>query len=148
MGDEEAEAPPFTPQAYRPRPAFDYDAVKEIVAKHFKIYESDANVAGVPGHEIAAFYVQSDPGQFSERFEEVRKAIRAFDPDLMVILQYRMGEDVLLIARKPPISQRGVGLNLILFVATILTTTLAGSLFYSSYEQAEFLLRWGDVDLT
>jgi Zn-dependent protease len=148
MSDEEAEAPPFSPQAYRPRAAFDYETVKGIIAKHFKIYEADANVAGVPGHEIAAFYVQSDAGQFSLKFEEVRREIRAHDPDLMVILQYRAGEDVLLVARKPPMAHRGVGLNLILFVATIMTTTLAGSLFYAGYEQAEGLLRWFGADVT
>lgn len=148
MSDEGAEAPSFSPQAYRPRAAFDYDTVKAIISKHFKIYESDENVGGVPGHEIAAFYVQSEAGLFSQKFEEVRREIREHDRDLMVILQYRMGEDVLLVARKPPISQRGVGLNLILFVATIMTTTLAGSLFYAGYEQAEGVLRWFGADVT
>ena len=148
MSDEEAEAPSFSPQAYRPRAAFDYDTVKAIISKHFKIYEAEENVGGVPGHEIAAFYVQSEPGAFSQKFEDVRREIRAHDPDLMVILQYRMGEDVLLVARKPPISQRGVGLNLILFVATIMTTTLAGSLFYAGYEQAEGMVRWFGADVT
>ena len=102
MSEEDEEAPPFSPQAYRPRSAFDYDKVKAIITKHFKVYEADANVGGVPGHEIAAFYVQSDQTQFSQKFEAVRREIREFDPDLMVILQYRMGEDVLLVARKPP----------------------------------------------
>lgn len=148
MSYEDEEAPTFSPQTYRPRAAFDYEAVKAIIQRHFKIYESDANVAGVPGHEIAAFYVQSESGSFSQNFEDVRRDIRAHDPDLMVILQYRMGEDVLLVARKPPVAQRGVGLNLVLFVATIVTTTLAGSLFYAGYEQAEGLLRWFGADVT
>lgn len=145
---DEAEAPTFEPPSYRPRPTFDFERVKALISRHFRVYESEPNVGGVPGHEIAAFYVQADPGEFSNRFEELRAAVRAYDSDLMVILQYRMGEDVILVARKPPLAGRGPGLNVFLFVATILTTTLAGALFYAGYEQAEGLLRILGADLT
>lgn len=145
---DEAEVPEFEPAAFRPRSSFDYEAIKSLVGRFFKVYESEANIGGPTGGEIAAFYVQADPAVFAERFDQLRETIRQVDPNLMVILQYRGGEDIILVARKPPVISRGTGLNLILFVATILTTTLAGAIFYTGYEQAEDVLNWGGVDLS
>src|SRR5687768_3532684 len=116
----EGEEPESEPPPFRPKAAFDFDEVKALVTRFFKVYESEADIRGMPGNEIAAFYVQSEAGMFSQRFEELRTAIRERDPTLMVILQYSGGEDVILIARKPPVFQRGGGLNLFLFIATIL----------------------------
>src|SRR5687768_8107041 len=116
MMGAEADEGESEPRPFKPRSAFDYDQVKELVKKFFKVYESEPDIRGIAGAEIAAFYVQSEPGQFNERFEQLRAAIRQHDPGLMVILQYSGGEDVILIAKKPPLTQRSSGLNLFLFI--------------------------------
>jgi Zn-dependent protease len=148
MTQPEDEALDPEPKPFRPKPAFEFEKIRALVSKFFKVYEAEPDVRGLAGSEISAFYVQSDPGQFSQKFEELRKAVRELDPGLMVILQSSGGEDVVLIARKPPVTARGAGLNLFLFIATILTTTLAGSLFYSGYEGARDVLTWGSTDVS
>lgn len=137
------------PPAFRPRAAFDFDQMKSLVQKYFKVYEAERDVRGFAGQEISAFYVQvTDPSQFAERFDQLRAEVRAVDPNLMVVLQYSGGEDIILIAKKPPVFERSSGLNLVLFVATLLTTTLAGAMFYAAYEHAEDWHRWLGADIT
>jgi membrane-associated protease RseP (regulator of RpoE activity) len=146
MKGPEGEEADSEPRSFRPPSAFEFDAIKALVARFFKVYEADADIRGIAGAEIAAFYVQSEPGQFSKKFEELRDAVRVHDPSLMVILQYSGGEDVILIAKKPPIIQRSSGLNLFLFIATILTTSLAGAFFYSGYVDSRGLVELFGTD--
>lgn len=137
------------PPAFRPKAAFDFDAIKALVQKHFKVYESERDVRGAAGHEIAAFYVQiQDQAQFAQKFDELRAEVRSHDSNLMVVLQYSGGEDIILVARKPPVFERSAALNIFLFIATLLTTTLAGSIFYAGYEQVEDLHHWFGADVT
>lgn len=146
---EDAPGDDREPPAFRPRPAFDFDAIKTLVQRFFKVYESEKDVRGFAGQEIAAFYVQvTDQAQFAARFDELRAELRSVDPTLMVVLQYSGGEDIILVAKKPPVFERSSALNIFLFIATILTTTLAGSIFYSGYEQVEGLHHWFGIDVT
>lgn len=146
---EDAPGDEREPPAFRPRPAFDFDAIKALVQRYFKVYEAERDVRGYAGQEIAAFYIQvTDPSQFAQRFDELRAQVRSIDANLMVVLQYSGGEDIILIAKKPPVFERSSALNVFLFIATLLTTTLAGSIFYAGYEQAEGLHHWLGADVT
>lgn len=126
--------------------AFDPEEMRQLVQRFFRVYEVERDIRGLPGTEIAAYYVQTDPATFTARFEQLREAIRQKNPDLLVILQHRLGEDVILVARRPPIVEKGNTLNVVLLALTILTTTLAGALFYQGYDQAERLLMLGSFD--
>jgi Zn-dependent protease len=118
-------------------PSFDFDAVRQIIEKEFRIYDTDRDVRGMPHAEIAAFYVMADKETFDRKFDAVRDAIRTIDPSLIVILQHRLGEDVILVARRPPVHHGSGRLNVFLLVATLVTTTLAGSLFWVGYKKIE-----------
>jgi membrane-associated protease RseP (regulator of RpoE activity) len=132
----------------RAPPSFDFDAVKAIIEKHFRVYEVERDVRGVVGAEVAAFYVMGDSVSFDDKYVKVRDAVRALDPGLVVILQHRLGEDVLLVARKPPVAKKGYRLNVILLILTAMTTTLAGSFFWQGYVKAENLLTIYGSDAT
>lgn len=127
---------------------FDVDRIQGLVQSYFKVYEVEREIRGIPKGQIAAFYVQMEPATFNEKFEALRAEIRRIDPNLLVILQHRLGEDVLLVARKPPVVEKGPTVNIVLLVLTIITTTLGGALFYQPYAGVENLITYGGADLS
>ncbi len=145
MTAEDEDVPVFdrVPEAV---PAFDFDQVKEIVEEFFRVYDTERDVRGHPQTEVAAFYVMADAGTFDRRFEAVRDKIRGLDDDLLVVLQHRLGEDVIMVVRRPPIRQSTGRLNLFLLIATIITTTMAGAFFWVGYKKIEGLLMIGGFD--
>lgn len=147
--DEEGEPEPEPPASEMgARADFDVDKVRDLIQSHFKVYEVERDIRGIPKGQIAAYYVQMDPATFNVEFEKLRVEIRQIDPNLLVILQHRLGEDVLLVARKPPVIEKGPALNILLLVLTIITTTMGGALFYQPYAGVENLIRWGGFDLS
>ncbi len=142
------DAKPVAPTSEGPRPDFDVDEIHKIVARYFRVYEVERDIKGIPTGQIAAYYIQTDPATFNERFDALREAMRAQDPGLLVILQHRLGEDVVLVARKPPVVEKGPTLNIVLLILTILTTTISGALFYQPLAGVENLYTWGGLDLS
>lgn len=127
-------------------PVFDVDEIHRRIARRFKIYEVESAIRGIPGADMAAFYVQTDPATLSQQFEELRQEFRQYDPSLVLILQRKMGEDIILVARKPTVKHRGPALNIALLLLTIATTTISGALFFAEYDRAEKLLMIGNLD--
>lgn len=128
--------------------AFDVDEIRTLIEKHFKVYEVEDEIRGLPRGEIAAYYVQTEGGTFQDKFERLRTEVRQRFPKLVLIVQHRMGEDIILVARKPPVADRGPGLNIVLLILTIITTTLGGALFYQPYAGVSNLWRVGGLDLS
>lgn len=144
--NREAATGEASPVLEEPRAGFDVDEIQRLVQRFFKVYEVEREIRGVPMGEMAAYYIQTDAPTFNEKFDALREAVRAHDATLLVILQHRLGEDVIIVARKPPTTERGPGLNVLLFVLTLITTTLGGALFYQSYSNTEDLLTIRGVD--
>jgi membrane-associated protease RseP (regulator of RpoE activity) len=128
MAEEDAETGERL-QPERPRLDIDIDAIQVLITKYFRVYEVEREIRGIPRGQIAAFYVQMDKDTFQAKFDALREEIRTLDPNLLVILQHRLGEDVLLVARKPPVVEKGPTINIVLLVLTIITTTLGGAIF-------------------
>lgn len=124
----------------------DLEAIEARIRKHFKVYEVERDIHGIPRGQIAAFYVQMEKTTFNAEFEALREELRAVDPNLLVILQHRLGEDVLLVARKPPIHEKGPAVNLVLLLLTAITTTLGGAIFAVPFAHTENTIRWLGVD--
>lgn len=126
------------------RSAVDFGAVYQIIDRHFKIYEFDPEIRGLPRGEVAAYYVHTDSKTFTQTFEQLRTELRQKFPDLVIVLQNRMGEDVLLVARKPQVPEKGVTIHVVLLLLTILTTTISGAIFYQPIDGAkEEWMLWG-----
>jgi Zn-dependent protease len=147
MNGEEGPEPQAPPEPRSPF-EFDVDRIQGLVQSYFKVYEVEREIRGIPKGQIAAFYVQMDAGSFTEKFEALRAEIRRLDANLLVILQHRLGEDVILVARKPPVVEKGPTVNIVLLILTVITTTLGGSLFYQPYAGAENLITYRDTDLS
>lgn len=124
------------------------DRIQEIVQKHFKVYEVERAIRGLPAADASAYFVQFEPATFPARFDALREEVRGLDPNLLVMHQHRLGEDVILVARKPPIVDKGPGLNIFLLIATIVTTTLSGAFIYMSYGNLKALWVVTGVDLS
>jgi len=142
------DAPPEEPAEPLSPQQFDIDRIHKLIQSYFKVYEVEREIRGLPRGQVAAFYVQMEPATFNAKFEQLREEIRRIDPGLLVILQHRLGEDVLLVARKPPVADKGPAVNIVLLILTIITTTLGGALFYQPYAGVENLITWKGNDLS
>ncbi len=125
--------------------ASDVDA-KGLVGQYFRVYESRHENAD--GLEADMFFVMVDEATFDDRFEALEKQVRELDPDLTLVYRREGGEDVLYLFRRPPPKPIRTGLHITLFLLTLLTTTLAGTVLAAGYRnggQAGTLWTVGNV---
>jgi membrane-associated protease RseP (regulator of RpoE activity) len=96
--------------------------VKGIVGKYFPIYNVQVHF------DTISLFCNIDPDSLEEQFEELRLEMKgmAYIP----ILTYEKGEHVLHVVRQPKMRFKGVWINVILLIATIFTTILAGSVLW------------------
>ncbi|MDD1767582.1 MAG: site-2 protease family protein [Methanomassiliicoccales archaeon] len=105
--------------------AAEIEAVKSIVGRHFPIY--DVKVS----QESLAFYISPDPATLEDNFEKLRKELG--ERSLIPFIDYKSGEHIIRIARKPEIKRRGVWINWVLLAATFASTVVAGAYWWASY---------------
>ena len=112
-------APPILP------PPLDVAALRARLERRFRVYDvqSDENVV--------AFFVDRDRATMEREFEELKAELKA--EGFVPILKYQGGEHAIYVLRTPPRRHRGWKLNLVLFLATLATTTLAGAVEAFSY---------------
>lgn len=109
----------------------DIELLKSEVGKHFPIYDTkyDAN--------SAAFFCRIDKDSLDEKFDSLRKSLS--EKGFIPMLRYDKGEHIIYIIKKPKVKRRPVWINYLLFVATIFTTTLAGSLQWVGINEADIM---------
>lgn len=112
------------------------DPWRDIVETHFRVYE--ARTEPLPGGgPLARLYFVMFPGdELERRYEQARTAILERDPDAVVFLRSEGGEDILVVAPRPPVVAGGSRANWILFLLTLLTTLTAGVLYWHGYRHA------------
>ncbi|MHB8633485.1 MAG: site-2 protease family protein [Thermoplasmatota archaeon] len=117
--------------------------LRAVVERHFRVYEAREERHG---GEVAAriFCVMFPAGEFDRRFGALQADVKAVDPGLMAFMRRDGGEDVLYIARKPPPAPRDTALTVTLFVLTILTTTMAGVLYWHGYAKSRDMAQISD----
>ncbi len=119
-------------------------ALRRLVEKHFRVYDArEERMRGVVAAQL--FYVMVRPEEFDARFEAARAEIRATDPEALVFLRREGGEDILFVAPRPQAAPTRRGLRLGLFLATIVTTCLAGSMAWAGYSNNFSSNAWGDL---
>jgi len=103
----------------------DIDLLKSEVGQRFPFYDLRYDL------DAAAFFCRIDKETLERNFDDLRKALSG--KGYIPILRYEKGEHVIYIKRKPKRKEKPVWVNVLLLIATIITTVLTGSLLYMGY---------------
>ncbi len=105
--------------------AAEVETLKLTVAKYFAIY--DIKVA----YDSLTFYVSPDKKALDKSFDAMRREL--FEKHYVPLLRYSGGEYTISIVRKPALKRRGIWINYIFLVLTLITTTFSGALYWADY---------------
>lgn len=108
----------------------DLEWVRARVAARFPIYETKVT------EQAVQFLVNVDPSTMEAKFDELR--LELVPKDYIPALAKQGGEYVVLVQRRAPQRFLGRNVNVILLVATLFTTTIAGALSWSGYDGVAF----------
>jgi membrane-associated protease RseP (regulator of RpoE activity) len=111
----------------------DIEMLKIEVGKHFPFYDVKF------GKDAVAFFCKIDENLLEEKFDSLRKSLS--EKGYIPMLRHEVGEHLIYVIKKPKIKKRPAWINIVLLIATIFTTTLAGSLQWASINNAN----WEDV---
>ena len=100
----------------------DLELLKKEIAKQFPFYDFKYNM------KTAVFYCRIDEEQLEEKFESLRLSLS--EKGYIPMLRYEQGEQVIYVIHKPKIKKRPIWINIVLLIATIITTTIAGSILW------------------
>ncbi len=105
----------------------DTEKLSSIIAREFAIYRTDVGAEGVN------FYVTvpSDLKSMEESFERVRKTL--MNEGYIPYLTRSQGEFLIIVGPKPEINVKSKSVNLLMFIATLVSTIAAGALLWAEY---------------
>jgi hypothetical protein len=98
----------------------DIELLKREVGQHFPFYDVKS------GPDVVIFLCRIDEMMLEEKFDYLRKSLS--EKGYIPMLRHEHGEHVIYVIKKPKIKKKPVWINIVLLVATIFTTTLAGSI--------------------
>jgi membrane-associated protease RseP (regulator of RpoE activity) len=119
----------FAPEQYE-KVQEEVEKVKSIVGKFFSIY--DVKVAP----DVYSFYCRTWEADISDKFEALRLEMKK--EGYIPVLTHKTGEFIIHVQRKPRVRYRSTRVNLILLLATIGTTAMAGMWNWAGYENIPF----------
>jgi len=103
----------------------DIELLKSEVGKHFPFYDMKYNVS------TAAFFCRIEKETLEENFNSLRKSLS--EKGYIPRLHYEKGEHAIYIIQKPKRKEKPIWINILLLVATIITTILTGSLLHVGF---------------
>jgi membrane-associated protease RseP (regulator of RpoE activity) len=109
----------------------DIELLKSEIGKHFPFYDVKFDV------NTAAFFCRIDKESLDEKFDSLRKSLS--EKGFIPMLRHEKGEYIIYIIKKPKIKKRPIWINYLLLIATILTTTLAGSIQWVGINEASLM---------
>jgi len=109
----------------------DIEMLKIEVGKLFPFYDMKYNT------DNAAFYCRIDIESLDEKFNLLR--ISLSEKEYIPMIRFEQGEHVIYIIKKPKIKKKPIWINYLLLIATIFTTTLAGSILWVEIDQANLM---------
>ncbi len=110
-------------------PPFDVELLQREVGQRFPFYDMKSNLNTV------AFFCRIDEETLEEKFESLRLTL--LEKQYIPMIKNEHGEYIIYVVKKPVSKKRrSVWVNIILLMATVFTTTLAGA------------LQWVDIDMT
>ena len=107
--------PPPRPESFPD----DLETVKGMVGKYFPIYEVRVEFNTI------SLYCNIEPDQLEDKFEALRMDMKS--QNFIPILKYKGGEYILHVVKQPEMKFKSPKINVIMLLATIITTILAGA---------------------
>jgi membrane-associated protease RseP (regulator of RpoE activity) len=113
-------------------PPFDIELLQREVGQRFPFYDMRSNINTV------AFFCRIDEETIEEKFESLRQALS--QKHYIPMIRFEHGEYIIYIIKKPEAKKRkSIWVNIVLLIATILTTTLAGALQWVDINQVDWV---------
>lgn len=113
-------------------PPFDLELLQREVGQRFPFYDMKSNINTV------AFFCRIDEETLEEKFESLRLTL--LEKQYIPMIKNEHGEYIIYVVKKPVSKKRkSVWVNIILLVATIFTTTLAGALQWVDINQVDWI---------
>ena len=103
----------------------DIELLKGEVGKQFPFYDMKYDM------NTAAFFCRIENETLEEKFDSLRKSLS--EKGYIPMLRYEQGEHIIYIIKKQKRKEKSIWINLILLIATIITTILTGSILYMGY---------------
>jgi len=100
----------------------DIEFIKQEIGKRFPFY--DMRLMG----QNLAFYCTMDSANFDSLFDDLCKILSK--KGYVSFLRHEHGEDIIYVTKKPFRKEKSIWINIILLIATIITTMITGSLLY------------------
>ncbi len=111
---------------------FDIELLQREVGSRFPFYDMKSNINTV------AFFCRIDEETLDEKFESLRLALS--EKGYIPMIRFEHGEHILYIVKKPKSKKKkSIWINIALFIATVFTTTLAGSLQWVDIYQVDWI---------
>lgn len=104
-------------------PVLDVASLRAQIERKFRVYDVQTD------EHVVAFYVDAVRETLESDFHQLKQELKA--QGLVPLLKYQGGEHAIYVLRTPQRRRRSWKLNLALFLATLVTTTLAGA--FSAY---------------
>lgn len=108
-----------------PGPAAEVESVKAAISKYFPVY--DVRVS----YDSLTFFITPELSSLQGKFDQLRNDFKA--RMLVPVLRYNGGEYTINVVKRPEFRTRGLWLNGILLVVTLITTIIAGAVLWASY---------------
>ena len=113
-------------------PPFDIELLQREVGQRFPFYDMKSNINTV------AFFCRIDEETLEEKFESLRLILS--EKHYIPMIRFEHGEHIIYIVKKPESKKKkSVWINIILLVATVFTTTLAGALQWVDINQVDWM---------
>jgi len=111
---------------------FDLELLQREVGQRFPFYDMKTNINTV------AFFCRIDEETLDEKFESLR--VTLLEKQYIPMIKYEHGEYILYVIKKPQSKKRkSVWVNIVLLIATVFTTTLAGALQWVDIDQVDWM---------
>ncbi len=104
---------------------FDVELIKREVGQRFPFYDMKQNVNGI------AFFCRIDEQRLEENFNALRRVLS--ERGYLPLLKYQGGEHVIYVMHKKKGKKRSVLINVVLLIATFITTSVTGALLSLEY---------------
>jgi membrane-associated protease RseP (regulator of RpoE activity) len=111
---------------------FDLELLQREVGQRFPFYDMKSNINTV------AFFCRIDEETFEEKFESLRLSL--LEKNYIPMIKNEHGEYIIYVVKKPKSKKRkSIWVNIILLIATVFTTTLAGALQWVDINQVDWV---------
>jgi len=108
----------------------DMELLKHEAGQRFPFYDMKLTLS------TAVFFCRIDEETLEEKFDSLRRVLS--EKGYIPMLRREKGEDKIYIIQKPKVKKKPIWVNIVLLIATVFTTTLAGSIQWIGIDGASW----------